>query len=98
MEDRPLLTLLVSFYNAEKYITSCINEYIEKQWRRDCAELPAFIIKRIPMRFTFDNNYLNDAYQEVPVYGYNRIIEGLLNGIETKTNADLCRINGRYSE
>ena len=52
-----------------------IKEYTEKQWGRDCKELPAFIIKRLPVRFTFDNNYFNDRYQGIPIGGYNKIIE-----------------------
>ncbi len=63
-----------------------IKGYTEKQWGRNSNELPAFIIKRLPVRFVFDNNYFNDAYQGIPIGGYNKLIEGLLNGIETKTN------------
>lgn len=65
-----------------------IKEYTEKQWGRDCKELPAFIIKRLPVRFVFDNNYFNDTYQGIPIGGYNVLIEKLLEGIETKTNCD----------
>ncbi|MCR5081647.1 MAG: UDP-galactopyranose mutase [Treponema sp.] len=65
-----------------------IKEYTEKQWGRKCTELPAFIIKRLPFRFTFDNNYFNDSYQGIPIGGYNKLIEGLLEGIEVKTNVD----------
>jgi UDP-galactopyranose mutase len=65
-----------------------IKGYTEKQWGRKCTELPIFIIKRIPVRFTFDNNYFNDVYQGIPVGGYNQLINGLLNGIETKCNTD----------
>lgn len=65
-----------------------IKEYTEKQWGRKCSELPAFIIKRIPVRFVFDNNYFNDKYQGIPIGGYNKLIEGLLDGIETKVNTD----------
>lgn len=65
-----------------------IKEYTEKQWGRKCTELPAFIIKRLPVRFTFDNNYFNDAYQGIPIGGYNKLIEGLLDGIETRCNVD----------
>ncbi|MCL1971786.1 MAG: UDP-galactopyranose mutase [Endomicrobia bacterium] len=61
-----------------------IKGYTEKQWGRKCSELPAFIIKRLPVRFTFDNNYFNDTYQGIPVGGYNKLIDGLLNGIEAK--------------
>ena len=65
-----------------------IKEYTEKQWGRRCTELPAFIIKRLPVRLTYDNNYFNDKYQGIPIGGYNKLIEGLLDGVETKTNVD----------
>lgn len=65
-----------------------IKGYTEKQWGRDCKELPAFIIRRLPVRYTYDNNYFNDRYQGIPVGGYNRIIENLLDGIDTETGAD----------
>lgn len=65
-----------------------IKEYTEKQWGRKATELPAFIIKRLPIRFTFDNNYFNDKYQGIPVGGYNKLIEGLLQDVEVKTGVD----------
>lgn len=65
-----------------------IKEYTEKQWGRKCTELPAFIIKRLPVRLVFDNNYFNDKYQGIPVGGYNRLIKGLLDGVECKTKVD----------
>lgn len=65
-----------------------IKGYTEKQWGRKCTDLPAFIIKRLPVRLIFDNNYFNDKYQGIPVGGYNKLIDGLLEGIETKTNVD----------
>ena len=65
-----------------------IRGYSEKQWGRSCRELPAFLIKRIPLRFTFDNNYFDDTFQGIPVGGYNRLINGLLAGIETRCNTD----------
>jgi len=65
-----------------------IKEYTEKQWGRNCRELPAFIIKRLPLRFTFDNNYFNDRYQGIPEGGYNVLINGLLEGVDTKVNCD----------
>lgn len=72
-----------------KDIYEClIKGYTEKQWGRKCTELPAFIIKRIPVRFVFDNNYFNDKYQGIPIGGYNRLIDGLLDSIEIKANAD----------
>ena len=71
-----------------------IKEYTEKQWGRDCKELPAFIIKRLPVRMVFDNNYFNDKYQGIPIGGYNKLIAGLLNGIDCKTNVDF--FNSEY--
>ena len=68
-----------------------IKEYTEKQWGRKCSELPAFIIKRLPVRFTYDNNYFNDAYQGITIGGYNRLIEGLLEGSDCKTDTDFFR-------
>ena len=68
-----------------------IKEYTEKQWGRDCKDLPAFIIKRLPVRMVFDNNYFNDKYQGIPVGGYNKLIDGLLEGVECKTNVDFFR-------
>ena len=65
-----------------------IKGYTEKQWGRKCTELPAFIIKRLPVRLVFDNNYFNDKYQGIPVGGYNKLIDGLLEGIETQTDVD----------
>ena len=65
-----------------------IKGYTEKQWGRKCTELPTFIIKRLPVRLVFDNNYFNDKYQGIPIGGYNKLVEGLLEDIETKTGAD----------
>ena len=65
-----------------------IKGYTEKQWGRKCTELPAFIIKRLPVRLVFDNNYFNDKYQGIPMGGYNKLIDGLLEGIETQTDVD----------
>lgn len=65
-----------------------IKEYTEKQWGRKCRDLPPFLIKRLPVRFVFDNNYFNDAYQGIPIGGYNKLIEGLLEGVECKTDTD----------
>lgn len=68
-----------------------IKEYTEKQWGRDCKELPAFIIRRLPVRLIYDNNYFNDRYQGIPVGGYNKLIEGLLDGVECKTGIDFLK-------
>lgn len=65
-----------------------IKGYTEKQWGRACKELPAFIIKRLPVRFTFDNNYFNALYQGIPVGGYTKLVENLLDGVEVRLNTD----------
>lgn len=73
-----------------------IKEYTEKQWGRDCRNLPAFIIKRLPVRMIYDNNYFNDKYQGIPVGGYNKLIEGLLEGVECKAGIDF--FNSAYKD
>ncbi|WP_148409091.1 UDP-galactopyranose mutase [Murimonas intestini] len=65
-----------------------IKGYTEKQWGRDCKDLPSFIIKRLPLRFIYDNNYFNDRFQGIPMGGYTKIVEKMLEGIEVKTNTD----------
>jgi len=68
-----------------------IKGYTEKQWGRSCSELPAFIIRRLPVRMIFDNNYFNDKYQGIPVGGYNKLIEGLLDDVEVRLNVDFFK-------
>lgn len=68
-----------------------VKGYTEKQWGRDCRELPAFIIKRLPVRLTFDNNYFNALYQGIPVGGYTKLIANLLGGIEVRLNTDYLK-------
>ena len=65
-----------------------IKGYTEKQWGRDCKDLPAFIIKRLPFRFTYDNNYFNDRYQGIPIGGYTAVVEKMLEGCDVKTGVD----------
>lgn len=65
-----------------------IKEYTEKQWGRPASELPSFIIKRLPLRFTFDNNYFNDKYQGIPIGGYTQMMEKMLDGIDVRVNTD----------
>ena len=65
-----------------------IKGYTEKQWGRSCRELPAFIIRRLPVRFTFDNNYFNARYQGIPIGGYSKMIEKLLRGSDIRLNTD----------
>ena len=78
-----------------------IKGYTEKQWGRKCTELPPFIIKRLPVRFVYDNNYFNDSYQGVPIGGYNVLIDGLLKGVDTMVNVDFFeereRSNSQFS-
>lgn len=73
-----------------------VKGYTEKQWGRDCASLPPFIIKRLPLRFVFDNNYFNDKYQGIPIGGYNKLIAGLLEGVEVLTNVDYFEDRSRW--
>ena len=73
-----------------------IKGYTEKQWGRKCTELPAFIIKRLPVRLVFDNNYFNDSYQGIPVGGYNKLIEALLDGVETMMGVDFFACEHAY--
>ena len=75
-----------------------IKEYTEKQWGRKCTELPAFIIKRLPVRLVFDNNYFNDKFQGIPIGGYNRLIDGLLEGVDTMTGIDFADCERRYNK
>ncbi|MEJ7911596.1 MAG: UDP-galactopyranose mutase [Chitinophagaceae bacterium] len=82
LEEQALLLVGPDIYQK------LIKGYTEKQWGRKATELPAFIIKRLPVRFTFDNNYFNDKYQGIPIGGYNKLSEGLLNGIEVRLNTN----------
>jgi UDP-galactopyranose mutase len=82
LEEQALLLVGRDIY--EKLIKS----YTEKQWGRPCTELPAFIIRRLPVRLIFDNNYFNDTYQGIPIGGYNKLVEKLLEGVETQTEVD----------
>ena len=86
-EPKNLEEQAISLIGKDIYYT-LIKEYTEKQWGRDCTSLPSFIIKRLPVRFTFDNNYFNDSYQGIPIGGYNKLIDGLLDGIEVKISTD----------
>ena len=82
LEEQALLLVGRDIY--EKLVKG----YTEKQWGRACTDLPAFVIKRLPVRLVYDNNYFNDKYQGIPEGGYNRLIEGLLEGVETRTDTD----------
>jgi UDP-galactopyranose mutase len=85
LEEQALLLVGHDIY--EKLIKG----YTEKQWGRPCTELPAFIIRRLPVRLLFDNNYFNDTYQGIPIGGYNKLTEALLEGVETRTNVDFFK-------
>ena len=91
LEEQALLLVGKDIY--EKLVKG----YTEKQWGRACTDLPAFIIKRLPVRFVYDNNYFNDKYQGIPEGGYNKLIDGLLEGIETRTSTDFFE-NREYWE
>lgn len=85
LEEQALLLIGKDIY--EKLIKG----YTEKQWGRKCTELPSFIIRRLPVRFIYDNNYFNDRYQGIPIGGYNKLIEGLLEVVEVRTNTDFFK-------
>jgi len=72
--------------------TKLVKGYTEKQWGRDCRELPAFIIRRLPCRFTYDNNYFNDRYQGIPIGGYTKMVEKILEGIDVRLNTDYAQL------
>jgi UDP-galactopyranose mutase len=86
-EPQNLEEQAISLVGTDIY-TKLIKGYTEKQWGRSCTELPAFIIKRLPVRYTFDNNYFNDRYQGIPIGGYNKLIDALLDGIEVRMELD----------
>ena len=82
LEEQALLLIGKDIYET------LIKGYTEKQWGRKCTELPAFIIKRLPVRFVHDNNYFSDRFQGIPMGGFNKLIDGLLEGVETRTNTN----------
>ena len=86
-EPQNLEEQAISLVGREIY-EKLVKGYTEKQWGRDCKELPAFIIKRLPVRLTFDNNYFNALYQGIPIGGYTKLVENLLDGIEVQLNVD----------
>ena len=83
---------------GEDIYRKLVKEYTEKQWGRDCKELPAFIIKRLPVRFTFNNNYFNDRYQGIPIGGYNVIIEKMLENCDIKLGIDYLKNKEKYDD
>lgn len=94
-EPKNLEEQAISLIGTDIY-TKLIKGYTEKQWGRSCTELPAFIIKRLPVRYTFDNNYFNDRYQGIPIGGYNVLIQALLDGIEVRTGVDYNEHRDEY--
>ena len=94
-EPKNLEEQAISLIGTDIY-TKLIKGYTEKQWGRSCTELPAFIIKRLPVRYTFDNNYFNDRYQGIPIGGYNVLIDALLKGIEVRTGVDYNQVRQEY--
>lgn len=93
-EPKNLEEQALSLVGTDVYI-KLIKGYTEKQWGRDCKDLPAFIIKRLPCRFTYDNNYFNDRYQGIPIGGYTAMIERMLDGIEVRLNTDYFHLIAR---
>lgn len=94
-EPQNLEEQAISLVGRDIY-TKLIKGYTEKQWGRDCKELPSFIIKRLPVRFTYDNNYFNDRYQGIPEKGYTALIEKLLEGIEVRLNENFLDKREEY--
>lgn len=94
-EPRNLEEQAISLIGKDIY-EKLIKGYTEKQWGRPATEIPAFIIKRLPVRFVYDNNYFNDQYQGIPKGGYNKLIEGLLEGIEVRLGVDFLKDRAEY--
>ena len=94
LEPRNLEEQAISLVGKDIY-QKLVKGYTEKQWGKDCKELPAFIIKRLPVRFTFNNNYFNDKYQGIPIGGYNKIIEKMLENCDIELNVDYLK-NKKY--
>ncbi len=95
-EPQNLEQQAISLVGREVY-EKLVKGYTEKQWGRDCSDLPAFIIKRLPVRYTYDNNYFNDRYQGIPVNGYNELIEKLFFGVEILTDTDFFSDREKFS-
>ncbi len=95
-QPRNLEEQAISLVGTDIY-QKLVKGYTEKQWGRDCAELPAFIIKRLPVRFTYDNNYFNDRWQGIPIGGYTPIFERMLDGVEVRLNCDYLEDREKYN-
>lgn len=96
-EPKNLEEQAISLVGTDIY-EKLIKGYTQKQWGRKCTELPSFIIKRLPVRFTYDNNYFNDLYQGIPIGGYTKIIEKMLEGIEVKLNCDFFQSRDEFEK
>ena len=94
-EPKNLEEQAISLVGTDIY-EKLVKGYTEKQWGRKCEDLPAFIIKRLPVRYTFDNNYFNALYQGIPVGGYTRMVENMLNGVEVRLNTDYLKNKAEY--
>lgn len=94
-EPRNLEEQAISLVGRDIY-EKLVKGYTEKQWGRDCKELPAFIIKRLPVRLTFDNNYFNALYQGIPIGGYTKLVENLLDGIDVQLNEDYLEDRAKW--
>ena len=92
LEEQAISLVGVDIYNK------LIKGYTEKQWGRDCKDLPAFIIKRLPVRFSYDNNYFNALYQGIPMGGYTKLVENLLDGIEVRLSEDYLKCKEDYDK
>ena len=94
-EPKNLEEQAISLVGTDIY-EKLIKGYTEKQWGRKCTELPAFIIKRLPVRYTYDNNYFNDRFQGIPIGGYTKMIERMLEGIEVRLGVDFLKHRNEY--
>ena len=97
VEPKNLEEQAISLVGIDIY-EKLVKGYTEKQWGRPCSQLPAFIIKRLPVRFTFDNNYFNALYQGIPIGGYTKMVEKMLEGIEVRLNSDYLTKKDEYDE
>lgn len=93
-EPKNLEEQALSLVGTDVY-TKLVKGYTEKQWGRDCRDLPAFIIRRLPCRFTYDNNYFNDRWQGIPIGGYTKMVEKMLSGVEVRLNTDYAELMER---
>ena len=96
-EPKNLEEQAISLVGTDIY-EKLVKGYTEKQWGRPCSQLPAFIIKRLPVRFTFDNNYFNALYQGIPIGGYTKMVENMLKGIEVRVNSDYLAAKAEYDK